>query len=73
VPKHGNTGVRRNRLKRRLRELLRREILPELPAGENAVDVVVRTRREAYGAAFPQLREELSRWLERSTGRSAGR
>ena len=59
VPRHKQTAVRRNLLKRRLREAGRRELLARL--GEHGVmlDVMVRARPEAYGASFEQLREEI--------------
>ena len=58
VPKHGHTAVRRNKLKRQLRELARQEILPR-PASR---DVLVRARRDAYDATFPELRETVTRF-----------
>ena len=58
VPKFQSTAVARNRLRRRLRELWRRELMGTLPA----VDVVIRARREAYGAAFAALRNQLLAW-----------
>lgn len=57
VPKHGHTAVRRNKLKRQLRELARQEILPR-PASR---DVLFRARRDAYAATFPELRETITR------------
>ncbi len=65
VPKHRQTAVARNRLKRRLRELARTQLLPtDLP-----IDVVVRARPEAYRVAFDALaadillaRAQLTRW-----------
>jgi len=65
VPRYGGRIVDRNLVKRRLREILRKEILPRLRSPERATDVVVRARREAYGAAFSELRAELTEWLER--------
>ncbi len=62
VPRHGHTAVERNRLKRRLREVVRLDWLPE---AEDA-DLVVRARREAYDAGFAQLRARLSQCLETS-------
>jgi ribonuclease P protein component len=59
VPKHRHTIVERNRLKRRLREVGRTEVLPRLWREGLAVDVLVRARREAYGAGFRELRDEL--------------
>jgi ribonuclease P protein component len=56
VPKHGRDAVARNQLKRRLREVARLVLLPVLPP----TDVVIRARREAYGAGYPQLEAELT-------------
>lgn len=63
VPRHGNTAVRRNRVKRRLKEALRREILPRLDAAGAAVDLLVRARREAYDVSYARLVEELRDWV----------
>jgi ribonuclease P protein component len=63
VPRFGETAVARNRLRRRVREILRRELLGSLPA----VDLVVRARRAAYAARFAELRAELAE----GTGRIA--
>lgn len=52
VPRHGHTAVRRNKLKRQLRELARLEVLPRTASR----DVLFRARREAYGAEFEKLR-----------------
>jgi ribonuclease P protein component len=65
VPKHRHTVVERNRLKRRIREILRLEVLPRLAEKGIPADVLVRARREAYDAPFTQLRDELVRWVER--------
>ena len=56
VPKHKQSGVARNRLKRRLREIVRQHVLRSLPP----VDVVVRARPEAYGAPFGVLASQLT-------------
>jgi ribonuclease P protein component len=56
VPRFGETAVARNRLRRRVREILRRELLAALPA----VDVVVRAKPAAYTAGFAVLRAELA-------------
>jgi len=61
VPKYGENSVHRNRLKRRLREIARRELLPILPL----VDVVIRARREAYGSSYATLARELTGASER--------
>jgi ribonuclease P protein component len=52
---HG-ASVQRNRLKRRLREIGRIELLPRLACG---ADILIRARPEAYGAPFDMLRSEL--------------
>ena len=62
VAKHGHGSVERNQLKRRLRELSRTVILPRLAlTGSVPQDLVIRTRREAYRAAFDDLRAELAK------------
>ncbi|MGH7754016.1 MAG: ribonuclease P protein component [Gemmatimonadales bacterium] len=58
VPKFQATAVARNRLRRRLREIWRRELRMALPA----CDMVIRARRDAYAARFEALREELVAW-----------
>lgn len=64
VPNHRQKIVRRNRLKRRLREIGRMIVLPALRADGPVVDLLVRARPEAYGASFAQLREELAAVVE---------
>ena len=58
VPRFRQTAPERNRLRRRLKELFRRELAPALPA----LDVVFRARRESYRASFAVLRDELATW-----------
>lgn len=65
VPRHKHRVVERNRVKRWLREIVRRELLPRLDSGGEALDLMVRARRESYDATFRELKEELLRWLER--------
>ena len=55
VPKRGRTTTDRNRLKRRLRELVRLRILPVL----RPLDLVVYARVEAYDASFEELQHDL--------------
>lgn len=55
VPRHQHTAVLRNKLRRRLREIGRRSVLPGLP---EASDVAVRARPAAYDATFETLRRE---------------
>ena len=58
VPRHSQSAVARNRLRRRLREILRRDVLPlpQLPA----IDLVIRAKRVTYAAPFAALRAELT-------------
>lgn len=58
MPRHRQTAVARNRVKRRLRELLRECVLPTL-RNRPPLDVVVRAWPEAFAATFPQLREDV--------------
>jgi ribonuclease P protein component len=64
VPKHRHGSVERNRLKRRLREIGRTELLPRLDAMPAASDLMVRARAEAYGADYADLRSDLIRLVE---------
>ena len=59
VPKHRHSIVQRNRVKRRLREIGRTQVLPRLREEGLGLDVLVRARREAYAAGFRPLRAEL--------------
>lgn len=51
VPKHGKSSVERNLLKRRLRELTRTVILPQMAP----VDMVIHARPSAYRLRFDEL------------------
>lgn len=51
-------------MKRRLKEALRREILPRLDAADADIDLMVRARREAYDVSYARLTGELIDWLE---------
>ena len=64
VPRHGHRIVDRNRLKRRLREIGRRQILPELDALGVEGDVLIRARRSAYGADFDRLLHDVREAVE---------
>lgn len=57
VAKHKHGSVERNRLKRRLRELVRTRLLPAL----GPLDVVLRTFPSAYEAPFERLRADVDR------------
>ena len=64
VPKHRHSIVERNRVKRRLREIGRTQVLPRLREQGMALDVLVRARPEAYGVGFRTLRDELQAMTE---------
>jgi len=66
VPKFGQTAVARNRIKRRLRELVRRELLPGLAAA----DVVVRAVPSSYRATFVELEAAMRSVAARLTGQA---
>jgi ribonuclease P protein component len=72
VPRHQHSAVDRNRLKRRLRELVRLELLPSLREGEgkgerSAVDLAIRARREAYTVTLDRLRADIATIRSRVT------
>jgi ribonuclease P protein component len=64
VPKYQSSAVARNRLRRRLREIWRREVQQAQPAW----DLVIRARREAYGAGFDTLRDQVVAWRRAALG-----
>lgn len=71
VPRFGNTAVARNKLRRRLKELSRRRLMPLLAP----IDLIIKPRTGAYRASFTDLAIELEQWLssfaESHTGHSA--
>lgn len=67
TPKFGHTAVDRNRLRRRLKELMRRVLL-EPPDGR---DFLVRARRQAYDLTFDELSaalEDLAARMDATAG-----
>jgi ribonuclease P protein component len=64
VPKHGRSIVKRNKVKRRLREIGRRRVLPALDAAGIPMDILLRARWKAYEADFAELAEEVREALE---------
>ncbi|MEX2180623.1 MAG: ribonuclease P protein component [Gemmatimonadaceae bacterium] len=67
VPRHQQTAVARNRLKRRLRELARQNLYPVLqPLAP--LDVVVRAAPAAYAADFAKLASDVDRLGARISG-----
>ena len=67
VPKHGHSSVERNRLKRRLRELGRLQLLPvtRIVSPDSAIDVVMRAQPGAYRLEYVALRAEVELLCER--------
>jgi len=59
VPRHKQSAVARNRVKRRLREMVRTTLLPAM-AALPPLDVVVRATPEAYGADPVTLAADLA-------------
>ena len=55
VPKHKHSSIDRNRLRRRLRELIRVQLLPGVMRG----DTLIRARAGAYDVSFDALRAEI--------------
>ena len=64
VPKFQSSAVARNRLRRRLREIWRREIQQRQPAW----DLVIKTRRETYAASFEALQSQVLSWRDTVLG-----
>ena len=56
VPRHGHSAVDRNQLKRRIREIVRVQLLRHLPP----VDLVIRARPSAYELSFAAIATELA-------------
>lgn len=69
VPKYQSNAVARNRLRRRLKEIARRLVLPKLPG----LDVVIRTRPAAYQAVLDELKSEVLGWLASQAADRSGR
>lgn len=61
VPRFRHSAVARNLVRRRLKEIWRREVRPAQPAW----DLVVRARSSAYDATFDALRAQLLDWRDR--------
>jgi ribonuclease P protein component len=66
VPKHRQKIVDRNHVKRRLREIVRTELLRDLPG----VDLLIRAKPEAYHSSFTQLSNDvrmIGQWASQLT------
>ncbi len=68
VPLYGHSAVERNRLRRRLREIARREWLPLAWGCDPRLDVLIRAREDAYGPSFEELRAFVRQATERPCG-----
>lgn len=60
VPKFRENSVARNRLRRRLKEIWRRDLQALLPPD---TDMVVRARPATYRASFGALKADMVDWL----------
>lgn len=65
VPRYKHSAVDRNRVKRRLREAVRLDMLSPLQALAAPLDVVVRALPSAYARDYDTLRAELLQALRR--------
>jgi ribonuclease P protein component len=61
VPKYDHTVVQRNRLRRRLRELVRVKILPYTAS----IDIFIRPLPGAYKLSFAELAEDMDRVMDK--------
>jgi ribonuclease P protein component len=59
VPRFQSTAVARNRLRRRLQEIWRRDVRSR----QGGRDLLLRARKEAYLVPFAHLRTELLAWV----------
>ena len=59
VPRFQSSAVARNRLRRRLSEIWRREI----QGRQGDRDLIIRARKDAYSATFAELHAELVAWV----------
>jgi len=59
VPRFQSSAVARNRLRRRLSEIWRREI----QGRQGDRDLIIRARKDAYSASFVELHAELLAWV----------
>ena len=64
MPRYSHSAVERNLVKRRLRELIRTELLPSM-ASMAALDLVVRAAPSAYGVDYETLRAAMRQAIER--------
>ena len=68
VPKYGQSAVARNQLKRRLREIIRLDVLRQA----QPMDIVIWTFPAAYQADFTALRVDVSTVMHRTPTAAGG-
>jgi ribonuclease P protein component len=68
IPRRAGKAVIRNRLRRRIREIFRRN---RALIGEASLDLVIQCRPQAASASFPQLLEDYSNSVARVRKRRA--
>jgi len=68
IPRRAGKAVIRNRLRRRIREIFRRN---RALLGEAKLDLVIQCRPQAANASFPQLLEDYSDSIARARKRRA--
>ena len=56
MPRHGQSAVNRNRLKRRLREIIRQDVL----TADRGIDIIVKAAPGANAVPFADLRTEVT-------------
>ena len=69
VPKLGHRANARNLVKRRLKEIARTQVLGRMERACPPADVLVRARREAYGATYQQLKTDFVAAVEEMCSR----
>ncbi len=71
VPKYGHKIVKRNRLKRHLREAARIHLMPACRDTSAALDIVIRVKPGAYELQYEQVEAEIRELAEKLCSRSS--
>jgi len=64
VAKHGQNNVQRNLVKRRLKEIARTNLLPNLRKQNRRLDILIRAKKKAYRSDFSWLESEAKEALK---------
>ncbi len=64
MPRYGRSTVQRNRVRRRLREIARRDLLPRAFHAGVALDLILKAKPSAYGRSLGKLRAAIAGRLE---------